>query len=177
MPSNKLKECECYNLKDRRWELLPGLNSARLNPALCIYNGQYLYAFQGWNRADVYLDTIEFINISNIMSGWTIFKPQDPGCCWSPCYNSSAVVIGKDKILICGGYVNGMKYTNNTFIYDITKKTVYRGKDLVKGAIFNSIGTFVENNAVVIDCKNESSKPFGVHIYDKENNIWKFNQN
>ena len=190
-----IRECECYNWVEKRWELLPNLNSGRCNPSLCVYNGTYLYAFRGWINSSSqdchFLDTIEFINIKNITRGWTMFKPEDPGMCWIPCSNSSATVIGENKILICGGISNCCninicintsktthlenKFLNYSFIFDPIKKSVFRSIDLIKASSFNSVGTVHEKCIVIIDNKNEISKPFGIHHYDMEKNMWKFN--
>ena len=172
--STKIKECECYNLIDKRWELLPSLNSPRSSSSLCVYNNQYLYIFRGSGTNGMCLDTIEFLNINNISQGWSVFKPDDPGMCWYPASSGISVVIGESKILICGG-VNG-HMLNYCYIFDPVKKGVYRGFDLTKSAFFNSPGTVYENNVYLIDYKNETGKNFGIHIYDVENNIWRFNQ-
>jgi hypothetical protein len=190
-----IRECECYNWLEKRWELLPNLNSGRCNPSLCVYNGTYLYAFRGWINSSSqechFLDTIEFININNITTGWTMFKPEDPGMCWISCSNSSATVIGENKILICGGISNCCninicidssstthlenKFLNYSYIFDPTRKSVFRSNDLLKASSFNSAGTVHEKSMIIIDNKNEISKPFGIHLYDMEKNMWKFN--
>jgi hypothetical protein len=163
---------------------------------LCIYNGTYLYAFRGWSinkDENNFLDTIEYLNIKNVSQGWTLIKPEDPGMTWYSCSNSIATVLANDKILICGGFNNNTinsnftnssngsnnsnsKYYNFTFIYDPIKKCVFRSKDLAKSACFNSNGTIYDNNVYLIDWKNETNKQYGVHIYDIQNNNWKFNQ-
>jgi hypothetical protein len=170
----KLKECECYNLIDKCWELLPSLNQARSSASICIYNSQYLYIFRGIGAGNSYLDSIEFLNIRNPIN-WVIFKPDDPGMSWLPAMNGLSLVIGENKILICGGQRN-KDYLNYCYVFDPVKKSVFRGHDLVKKAYFNTAGTIYENNVMVIDYKNETGKQFGVHIYDVSKNLWKFNQ-
>jgi hypothetical protein len=191
-----IKDCECYDWLEKRWELMPSMNAARCNPSLCIYNGTYLYAFRGWINSSSnecnFIDIIEFINIKNFTLGWTMFKPEDPGMCWTPSSNSAATVIGENKILICGGISNynnskgnssygnnssttqENKFLNQSFIFDPIRKTVYRSIDMIKACTFNSVGTVYEKNMIVIDNKNEIGKPFGAHVYDIENNMWKF---
>jgi hypothetical protein len=183
---NNLKDSECYNIIDKRWELMPSMNYGRCNPSLCVYNGVYLYAFRGWGYSkedSTHLDTIEFLNVKQLSNGWVLIKPEDPGMTWLPGSNSVATVLTSNQILICGGsssYLNqnssGNKFNNYTFIYDPVRKSVYRSKDMVKSAAFNTNGTVYENSVILIDWKNETGKPFGVHVYDVENKIWKFNQ-
>jgi hypothetical protein len=172
--TNKLKECECYNVVDKCWELLPDLKEPRSGSSICIYNSQYLYVFRGIGNNGQYLDTIEFLNIRT-PSTWSVFKPEDPGMSWLPANNGLSCVIGENKILVCGGQYN-QDYLNQVYIFDPVKKAVFRGLDLPKKSIFNTTGTIYENNVMVIDYKNETSKQFGVHIYDISRNIWKFNQ-
>ena len=47
---------------------------------------------------------------------------------------------------------------------------------MIKASSFNSVGTVYEKNMVVIDNKNEIGKPFGAHVYDIDNNMWRFSQ-
>jgi hypothetical protein len=172
--STKLKECECYSIIDKCWELLPSMNVPRSGASLCIYNSQYLYIFRGIGSNDQYLDTIEFLNIKS-PSTWNLFKPEDPGMSWVAARNGLSIVIGENKILICGGQ-NNKEFFNQTYIFDPVKKSVFRGLDLPKKAYFNTSGTIYENNVMIIDYKNETSKQYGVHIYDVNRNMWKFNQ-
>jgi hypothetical protein len=181
--SGKLKECECYNLIDKRWELMPSMNQPRCNPTICIYNKQYLYAFRGGSNvsethsnSNSFLDTIEYLDITHITQGWNLIRVEDPGMSWISCTYSIATVLNENKILICGGLAQGNKMLNCSYIYDPVKKTVYKSKDILRSALFNSNGTVYENNVFLIDFKNDTNKPFGVHIYDIENNMWKFNQ-
>jgi hypothetical protein len=171
----KLKECECYNIIQKQWELLPNLNYARCNPGLCIYNQEYLYVFNGWINKGSFLDTIEFININHFFSSsWSTFKPEDPGLSWEGFSNCSASVAGENKILIFGGYKD--ENENKSYFFDPLKKTVFRGKDLIKASIFYNNALFFENKIYAVDNKNENRKMFGVHVYDISSNVWKYYQ-
>lgn len=171
----KLKECECYNIIQKQWELLPNLNYARCNPGLCIYNQEYLYVFNGWISKDCFLDTIEFVNINHFSSSsWSTFKPEDPGLSWEGFSNCCAAVAAENKILIFGGYKN--ENESKTYFFDPLKKTVFRGKDLIKASIFYNNALFFENKIYSVDNKNENRKLFGVHVYDISSNIWKYYQ-
>jgi len=171
--NHKLKECECYNIIEKQWELLPNLNYARCSPGLCIYNQEYLYVFNGWSRKDCFLDTIEFINIKDFSNNsWITFKPEDPGLCWDGFSNCCATVVAENKILIFGGYKN--ENENKSYFFDPCKKIVYRGKDLIKPSIFYNNSLYFENKIYSLDNKNENRKIFGVHVYDIVNNTWKY---
>ena len=170
----KLKECECYNLIQKQWELLPNLNNSRCNPSLCIYNQEFLYVFNGWVNKDKFLDTIEYINVNNFATGWKVLKPDDPGMAWEGFSNCCSAVIGDNKILIFGGY--SKKNENKSYIYDPLKNVVYRGKDMVRGSIFFNNGLFYQNKIYSVDNRNENRKMFGVHVYDLNVNSWKYYQ-
>lgn len=164
----RLKECECYNTKDKRWELMPLLNYARINPSLCIYNNNYLYVFRGDTET---ISFIEFIRLDRYDSGWRLVIADDPGSVWIPTSLSSSTVISDNQIMICGG-LNNSTMVSSSFIYDPIKKVVYRGKDICHSAIFSSTGIVHNNKLISIDIKNNTGKAFGVHMYDVINNNW-----
>ncbi len=173
--SLKLKECECYNIIQKQWELLPNLNYARCNPGLCIYNQEYLYVFNGWAGKNCFLDTIEFININHFSSSsWSMYKPEDPGLSWEGFSNCCAAVAAENRILIFGGYRDDKDC--KTYFFDPLKKIVFRGKDLVKSSMFYNNALFFENKIYSVDNKNENRKIFGVHVYEIGNNLWKYYQ-
>ncbi len=71
------------------------LNNSILNLSLWIYNNNYLYVIRGNNKNES-IDSIEFINIKNMINGWISFKPFD--------YNNSLIItINQNQILIFGG--------------------------------------------------------------------------
>lgn len=171
-----LKETECYNIKEKIWELMPNMKYARLFPTLCIFNCSYLYAFRG--NEEESNSHVEFINIHNLSSEWICVKIEDPGRCFSPVIKSGACVLNQNMIMICGGYnnlQNGM--ISNCFIYNPIKKTVYRSKDMAKSAYFSHGGIKNEdqNKVYIIDDKNETGETFGIHIYDINKHIWTYN--
>ena len=172
--NGKLRECECYNLNDKIWELMPSMNIPRSATSLCIYNSQYLYAFRGWTSPDVYLDSIEILNINDYSLGWQIVNLQDPGLCWSAASNSSITVFNENKIFICGGQRNN-KLLDECFIYDPIRKEVYRTREMTRKALFNSNGSYFENKLYMIDFKNETEKRFGCHVYEFDKYTWKIN--
>ena len=172
-----LKETECYNVKDKVWELLPNLRYGRVNPTLCVYNNSYLYVFRGMDEESN--SHIEFININNFFPEWTCVHIDDPGSCFTPMIKSGACVISPNMIMICGGTSNikDKDMVPYCYIYNPIKKSVYRSKDMAKAAFFSHGGIMNENNnkIYIIDDKNETGNSFGVHVYDIEKNIWTYN--
>ena len=183
--NTKMKDCFCYNFFDKMWELLPQLNYAKCASSLCMFNSQFLYAFRGYALNNKYLDTIEVLNIDELNNGWQIVKIEDPGKAWATCAYSCVTVVNSNMILICGGVNNTTKdkgndskndkYVYNTYYFDPLKKSIYRGKDLVKPAMFNTWGIVANDKVYNIDYRNESNRSFGVHIYDINENVWSFN--
>jgi len=137
-------------------------------------NNQFLYAFRGYVGDNKYLDSIEILNIDDIVNGWQNVKIEDPGSAWMPSAYSCVTVINPNMILICGGK-NEEKLLYNTYYYDPLKKTIYRGKDLARPAIFNTWGIVTEDKIYNIDYKNDSNRSYGVHTYDLNENFWSFN--
>jgi len=170
------RECESYNLYDKRWELMPSMNNGRSNPSICVFNNKFLYVFRGISLPDDFLDTIEFINLNNEKQGWGIFKPEDPGMTWTGGINSGVVVLNDKSILIFGGQYN-KKNSNSSYIFDPIKKMIFKGNDLERFANFNSQGTIFEKSLVSIDLKNEWNKTIGMHSYNLESNSWSYIQN
>ena len=168
----KLRECECYNLSEKIWELMPSMNISRCATSLCVYNTQYLYAFRGWTTQELYLDSIEMLNINDFSLGWQLINIQDPGLSWGVASNSSITIYNDNKIFICGGQRNN-KLLDECFIFDPIRKEVYRTKDLCKKGMFNSLGSIYDNKMYLIDFKNETEKRFGCHIFEFEKNVWK----
>jgi len=60
--SNK---CEAFNLKTLQWESLSDLNWPERQRTILAINGDYLYAFIGYNKYGIF-DNVERINIKNL---------------------------------------------------------------------------------------------------------------
>ena len=179
-----LKECECYNIKDKIWELMPNLNYNRIKPTLCLFNEKYLYCFRGPDEESN--SYIEMLDIYNINTGWNLIKFEDPGHCFTSCIFSGSCVLDNSRIIICGGYEINKSYKEEkeyktmigyTYIYNVVTRTIYRGKDLLKPAIFSKCGikNLDKNRVVIIDDENITKKNFGVHSYHLDQNKWTFN--
>ena len=172
--NNYLNECYCFNITRKKWEKIPNLNISRLNPSLCIYNNNYLYVIRGSNKNES-IDSIEFINIKNMIDGWILFKPFDPGFSWFGCHSSLAITINQNQILIFGGKDNKGILFHYSFILDPEKKTVYRGKDILISANFKFCGSIYQDKVIAIDWENKTNiKNHGIHIYDLKKKKWFF---
>ncbi len=169
-----LNECYCFHITGKKWEKIPNLNISRLNPSLCIYNNNYLYVIRGNNKNES-IDSIEFINIKNMINGWILFKPFDPGFSWFGCDTSLAITINQNQILIFGGRDKNGKLFHHSFILDPEKKTVYRGKDILISANFKFCGSIYQDKVIAIDWKNTTNiQNHGRHIYDLKKKKWFF---
>ena len=195
--NQKMKVCEYYDTKDKKWQQMPPLNYDRVKPTLCIFKNQFLYVFRGDDEDSN--SHVEFIDINNIEKQWICVKIEDPGDSFTPCINSGAAVFNEEFIMIIGGYKiekyiqNEQNKNNNnndsennkyrymvgyTYFYNTITKTIFRGKDLAKAAIFSHSGLMnnVKKRIVIIDEQNMTKKPFGVHSYHIDKNIWTFNK-
>ena len=172
--NNYLIDCYCFHITNKKWEKMPNLNISRLNPSLCIYNNNYLYAIKGTNKIES-IDSIEFINIKN-MDSWILFKPFDPGFSWFGCDSSLAITISENQILIFGGRDRNGKLFHHSFILNTDNKTVYRGKDILISANFKFGGSVYQDKVIAIDWKNSNNnnKNHGIHTYDIKKKKWFF---
>ena len=168
-----LRECENYSIITHKWEFMPFLNYPRANPTLCIYNNSFIYVFRGSDK-DSMLDTIEFLGLKNYNAGWTVYQPEDPGLSWFGCEFSGATSIDENSIMIFGGMDKTGKMYHHSFIFDPVKKTVFRTKDLAKGAGFRESATYLQNEVIALDFKNESRnrETKGIHSFSLINNNW-----
>ena len=193
--NEKMKVCEFYDTNDKKWQQMSPLNYDRVKPTLCIFKNQFLYVFRGDDEDSN--SHVEFIDINNIEKQWICVKIEDPGDSFTPCINSGAAVFNDEFIMIIGGYrsekyiqIDQNKNNNNdsennkyrymvgyTYFYNTITKTIFRGKDLAKPAIFSHSGLMntIKKRIVIIDEQNMTKKPFGVHSYHIDKNIWSFN--
>ena len=173
-PDKKVSdECYIFNLKEKKWYLMPKLNKARKNASLCFYNNSILYVFRGEDDNNI-LDTIEYIDI-NKKKGWSIFKPVDYGYVWHSAKNSMALTVEKDKILICGGEDNDGFLFKDCFLFEPSTRCIYKGLDLVVPSCFNAEGCFYQDEIFEIDYKNKTQSNCRIiHSFNIKNNKWKF---
>ena len=167
------KDCLYFSLKEKKWQSLPSLNKERANCSLCIYNNKILYAFRGRDDNNV-LDTIEYIKLNNIRISWKIIKPKDLGFIWNSAQNSLVMTIDKEKILILGGEDKNGNLYDETILFEINTKKVYKGIDLALGAAFKSQGCINQGKYFCADFKNEENNVnmSGIHVYSIKENIW-----
>jgi hypothetical protein len=168
------KNCFFFSVKDKTWRNLPSLNKPRANCSLCVYNNKDLYAFRGRDDNDV-IDTIEYITLNN-NSNWKMIKPKDMGFIWNSAQNSLVMTIGKGRILILGGEDKNGNLFDDTILFEIDTKKVYKGIDLNIGAAFKSQGCINQGKYFCVDYKNQENKykynTGGIHIYNQKENIW-----
>ena len=76
--------------------------------------------------------------------------------------------------MIFGGMDKTGKVYHHSFIFDPVKKTVFRTKDLAKGAGFRESATYLQNEVIALDFKNESRnrETKGIHSFSLINNNW-----
>ena len=167
------KDCLYFSLNEKKWQSLPSLNKERANCSLCIYNNKVLYAFRGRDDNDV-LDTIEYIKLNSSRISWKIIKPKDLGFIWNSAQNSLAMTIDKNKIIIIGGEDKNGNLLDETVLFEINTKKVYKGIDLIFGAAFKSQGCINQGKYFCADFKNEenNSNMNGIHVYDIKENKW-----
>ena len=173
-PNKKVSsECFYFNIKEKKWYLLPKLNHPRKNASLCFYNNTILYIFRGEDNNNV-LDTIEYIDI-NEKKEWFIFKPIDYGYVWYPAKNSLIITIDRDKIIIGGGENNDGELFKDCFLFEPSTKCVYKGFDLITKSAFYSEGCFYQDEIFGIDFKNKTQNNKRIiHTYNTKKNIWNF---
>ena len=169
------KTCSFFSLKEKKWENLPLLNKARANCSLCIYNNKDLYVFRGKDDNDV-IDTIEYINLINNRAYWKMIKPKDIGFVWNSAMNSMILAINKGKILILGGEDNNGNLMDDTFLFEVDTKKIYKGIDLYMKAAFKGQGCINQGKYFCADYKNEENKYNSlnnrIHIYNIKENTW-----
>ena len=96
------------------------------------------------------------------------------GFIWHSAQNSLVMTIDEDKILILGGEDKKGNLYDDTLLFEINTKKVYKGIDLVLGAAFKSQGCINQGKYFCADFKNEENNPnmSGIHIYNIKENIW-----
>ena len=173
-PNKKVSpECFFFDLKEKKWHNLPKLNTARKNASICFYNSSILYVFRGEDDNNV-LDTIEYIDV-NDKKGWILIKPVDNGFVWYPAKNSMVLTIDKDKIIICGGEDSEGNLYKDSFLFEPSTNSIFKGLDLVTSAAFISEGCIYQDEIFAIDYKNKTQNQKAIiHTSNANKNIWKF---
>ena len=173
-PNKKVSsECFYFNIKEKKWHLMPKLNHPRKNASLCFYNNSILYVFRGEDNNNV-LDTIEYIDV-NEKKEWIIFKPIDYGYVWYPAKNSLIITSDRDKIIIGGGENNDGELFKDCFLFEPSTKCIYKGFDLITKSSFYSEGCFYQDEIFGIDYKNKTQNNRRIiHKYNTKKNLWNF---
>ena len=162
---NYIFECDCYNTKEKIWELLPKLNYGREFPSIFCYHKKFLYTFRSLEKeANSF---VEILNINDLNEGWRKIQIQDPINSFIPAIKSGIAQFNDNTLIICGGYLineepqessflswnnlignsdnssQNKKYGNKKkeisdycYLFNIVTNTLYRTKNLEKPASF-----------------------------------------
>ena len=194
-------ECNCYNFKEKNWELLPKLNYGREFPSIFCYHKKLLYAFRSLEKEGN--SFVEILNIIEPKEGWKKIQIQDPINSFIPAIKSSIAQFDENMLLICGGFTiktvenegntwetpggnsnrkfGGQKVTRKemidySYLFNIVTNTIYRSKNMEKQATFCCNGENLEDaeKIMFMDEKNNAKKAFGIHIFDLSTKKWSF---
>eukprot|EP00831_Metopus_contortus_P004038 TRINITY_DN1148_c0_g1_i2.p1 TRINITY_DN1148_c0_g1~~TRINITY_DN1148_c0_g1_i2.p1 ORF type:complete len:210 (-),score=33.81 TRINITY_DN1148_c0_g1_i2:130-759(-) len=160
-----LNKCECYDIKENKWEAGPDLNEGRCSFSACVV-GSTIYAVGGWNKD--YLNSIERLNFDSIFPEWQKLKLkkfslpplQIPGLCG----------LNDKELLIFGGTKAKEEASTETFLLDTTSLELKYKKDLVKGDGFVSSEVHIFEDKVYAFGYEKG----GVHIFDFKLSDWKY---
>jgi len=159
------KSCEVYDAKENCWKKEPCLIEPRCGHSSCFINDK-IYVVGGWNEK--YLDSIEKFDLFE--KEWEIVKLSKKNNCLKPLQSAGLISLNDHEILIFGGYKEGEELSKNSYVFDLKKLTVEKGKDLVENEAF-----------VASEVKKFGEKIYafgyvngGVHAFDIEKNEWKF---
>ena len=172
-------ECDCYNIKEKMWELLPKLNYGREFPSIFCYHNKFLYTFRSLEReANSY---VEILNINDLNEGWRKIIIEDPINSFVPSVKCGISQFNDNTLIICGGYLikeepeetsflnwnnligssedwsQNKKYKTKKkdiseycYLYNIVTNTIYRTKNLEKPASFTYNGIYLEDQGKII---------------------------
>ena len=172
-------ECDCYNIKEKIWELLPKLNYGREFPSLFCYHNKFLYTFRSLEKEAN--SHVEILNINDLNEGWRKIFIEDPINSFLPSIKSGISQLNDNTLIICGGYLikeepeessflnwnnligspedysQNKKYKNRKkdiseycYLYNIVTNTIYRTKNLEKPASFTYNGIYLEEQGKII---------------------------
>ena len=176
---NYIFECDCYNTKEKIWELLPKLNYGREFPSIFCYHKKFLYTFRSLEKeANSF---VEILNINDLNEGWRKIQIQDPINSFIPAIKSGIAQFNDNTLIICGGYLineepqessflswnnlignsdnssQNKKYGNKKkeisdycYLFNIVTNTLYRTKNLEKPASFTYNGFYIEDPCKII---------------------------
>ena len=100
---NYIIECDCYNFKDKIWELLPKLNYGREFPSVFCYHKKFIYVFRSLEKETN--SHVEILDINDLNEGWRKIQIQDPINSFVPAIKSGISQFDDNTLIICGGYL------------------------------------------------------------------------
>ena len=173
-------ECDCYNIKEKIWELLPKLNYGREFPSVFCYHKKFIYVFRAFEKEAN--SHVEILNINDLNEGWRKVQIQDPINSFVPAIKRGISQFNDNTLIICGGFLsstepeagsiinwnnfmatpegansNKKEYQNKKkemvdycYLYNIVTNTIYRTKDLEKSASFTYNGVNLNESGKII---------------------------
>jgi len=104
----KSNKCEKYDLKNQEFLALPDLKEReRKQPILFIFQKTFLYCFFGLKDNEVFVDSIERLELRSTKSTWQIVPYKNSNNV--DIYRTSCGVVDKeDKVIFVGGVYNNM---------------------------------------------------------------------
>ena len=176
---NLILECDCYNIKEKIWELLPKLNYGREFPSIFCYHKKFLYTFRSLEKeANSF---VEILNINDLTEGWRKIQIEDPINSFIPAIKSGIAQFNDNTLIICGGYLINEEHEEPSFLswnnlignsdnssqnkkfgnkkkeisdycylFNIVTNTLYRTKNLERPASFTYNGIYLENQGKIV---------------------------
>jgi N-acetylneuraminic acid mutarotase len=119
------------NIKENKWTELPDLNTGRYYHSSCSFNESKVFVFCGIEHmTKKYLDTIEFLNLSEKELGWQKFEVNYGEKVTWPLISGrqglGTCQYDNDSVMLIGGYTQGV-FSDESFIIDVETRT-FRSK-------------------------------------------------
>jgi hypothetical protein len=178
------KYVEEYTEMNDKWSVSSQLHQERSNFSSCTINNKFIFIFLGYNSlSKQYLDTIEYIDLSNENSKWEYLEYINNSNTSFCLTNFAVIPINDNKIIIFGGNNYLQKQINEYYQINLELN--------LNNNIYNKISTieklngaeFTEkyNNSYIFNCnfnryKDENNINYYVG-FDKDLNVHIFNEN
>ena len=184
MSGDYTKYVEEYMEMNDNWSVISQLHQERSNFNSCTINNKFIFIFLGYNSlSKQYLDTIEYIDITNENSKWEYLNYKNNSNTSLCLTNFAMIPINDNKIIIFGGYNYFQKQINEYYQINLELN--------LDNNIYNKISTieklngaqFTEkyNNSYIFNCnfnryKDENNNNYYAG-FDKDLNVHIFNEN
>jgi len=163
-----LKGVEKYNFSKNTWVYSISLSERKSNISTIVFNDRFIYCFGGYRNEgiDIWLNTIEFIDILDEYSGWKIIK----GINFKKLYECGITQISNREILLFGGCAERFVWQDNSSIFNHYKpfSMVQNEKKMKQPGKF-SLTRVVKLNGKVFALDEDMRD---VHIYNNAFRRW-----